>query len=42
MPSYGFLFSPAEMERGAIYEFKLYHTVSVEPLELVRFAYDEV
>lgn len=43
MPSYGFLFSPAEMERGAIYEFKLYHTVSVDdPLELVRFRYDEI
>ena len=43
MPSYGFLFSPAEMERGAIYEFKLYHTVAVDdPLELVRFAYDEI
>ena len=40
MPSYGFLFSPAEMERGAIYEFKLYHTVSVDdPLELVRMNY---
>lgn len=43
MPSYGFVFSPAEIERGAIYEFKLYHTVSVEsPLELVRFAYETV
>ncbi len=43
MPSYGFLFSPAEMERGAIYEFKLYHTVSLDdPLELVRFAYETV
>ena len=43
MPSYGFLFSPAEMERGLLYEFKLYHTVSVDdPLELVRFAYDEI
>ena len=43
MPSYGFLFSPAEMERGAIYEFKLYHTVSVDdPLELVRIQYDTI
>lgn len=43
MPSYGFIFSPAEMERGAIYEFKLYHTVSVDdPLELVRFKYDTI
>lgn len=37
MPSFGFVFSPAEIERGAIYEFKLYHTISVEtPLDLVR------
>lgn len=43
MPSYAFIFSPAEVERGAIYEFKLYHTVSVDdPLELVRFAYETV
>ncbi len=43
MPSYAFLFSPAEIERGAIYEFKLYHTVAVDdPLELVRFSYDEI
>ena len=43
MPSYAFIFSPAEMERGAIYEFKLYHTVSVkDPLELVRFSYENI
>lgn len=43
MPSYGFIFSPAEIERGAIYEFKLYHTVSVDdPLEMIRIAYDMV
>ncbi|MFT4008191.1 MAG: acyclic terpene utilization AtuA family protein, partial [Lacrimispora sp.] len=43
MPSYAFIFSPAEMERGTIYEFKLYHTVSVEnPLELVRIAYENI
>ncbi len=43
MPSYAFPFSPAEIERGKIYEFKLYHTISVDdPLELVRFAYEEV
>ena len=41
MPSYAFIFSPAEMERGAIYEFKLYHTVSVDdPLELVKIQYE--
>lgn len=43
MPSYSFIFSPAEMERGPIYEFKLYHTVSSEdPLELVRIVYEMV
>lgn len=43
MPSYAFIFSPAEMERGAIYEFKLYHTVAVDdPLELVRISYENV
>ena len=43
MPSFGFLYSPAEMERGKIYEFKLYHTVSVDdPLELLRFRYDSI
>ncbi len=37
MPSFGFAFSPAEIERGMIYEFKLYHTVSLDdPFELVR------
>lgn len=37
MPSFGFVFSPAEIERGEIYEFKLYHTVSLDdPMELVR------
>ena len=43
MPSFGFAFSPAEIERGAIYEFKLYHTVSIEdPLELVRISIENV
>lgn len=43
MPSFGFAFSPAEIDRGRIYEFKLYHTVSIDdPLELVRFSYEEV
>lgn len=41
MPSYAFLFSPAEMERGATYEFKLYHTVAVDdPMELVRLEFE--
>jgi hypothetical protein len=37
LPSYGFPFSPAEIERGRVYEFKLNHVVAVnDPLELVR------
>lgn len=37
LPSYAFPFSPAEIERGAVYEFMLNHVVHVEhPLELVR------
>jgi len=37
LPTYAFPFSPAETERGAVYEFKLNHRVTVQdPLELVR------
>lgn len=37
LPSYGFAFTPAEVERGPIYEFKLNHVVEMEdPMELVR------
>jgi len=37
LPSYGFAFSPADIERGAVYEFKLNHVVETEsPMELVR------
>ena len=37
LPSYAFPFSPAEIERGAVFEFRLNHVVHVEhPLELVR------
>ncbi len=37
LPSYGFAFTPAEIERGRVYEFKLNHVVEVDdPLELVR------
>jgi hypothetical protein len=37
LPSYGFPFSPAEIERGAVYQFHLNHVVAVDdPLELVR------
>lgn len=43
MPSFGFAYSPAEIERGAMYEFKLYHTVSLEePLELVDIAVENI
>lgn len=36
-PSYAFPFSPAEIERGQLFEFKLNHVVVVEHgLELVR------
>lgn len=37
LPSYAFPFSPAETERGSVYEFKLNHVVRVQdPLERVR------
>lgn len=37
LPSYGFAFSPADIERGPVYEFKLNHVVEVEdPMTLVR------
>lgn len=37
LPSYGFPFSPAEIERGRVYEFKLNHVIQTDdPLELVR------
>ncbi|MDZ4077601.1 MULTISPECIES: acyclic terpene utilization AtuA family protein [Hydrocarboniphaga] len=37
LPSYGFAFSPADIERGAVYEFKLNHVIETEdPMELVR------
>ncbi|MES3000702.1 MAG: acyclic terpene utilization AtuA family protein [Pseudomonadota bacterium] len=42
LPSYAFPFSPAEIERGAVYEFMLNHVVHVDhPLELVRTEYIE-
>lgn len=38
MPSYGFPWTPAEVPRGQVYDFKLNHVVEVDdPLELVRF-----
>lgn len=37
MPSYAFPFSPAEIERGQVFEFRLNHAVLIDdPLELVR------
>ena len=37
LPSYGFAFSPADIERGGVYQFELNHVVEVQdPLELVR------
>jgi hypothetical protein len=37
LPSYAFAFSPADIERGPVYEFKLHHVVEVDgPMELVR------
>jgi hypothetical protein len=37
LPSYAFPFSPAEIERGAVFEFMLNHVVHVDhPMELVR------
>ncbi|MDB5872209.1 MAG: hypothetical protein JWQ07_1651 [Ramlibacter sp.] len=45
LPSYAFPFSPAEVERGQVFEFKLNHVVHVaDPFELVRtvFAQERV
>ncbi|MGA0607836.1 acyclic terpene utilization AtuA family protein [Phenylobacterium sp. VNQ135] len=40
LPSYAFPFSPAEIERGQVYEFRLNHVVEVDdPLELVRISF---
>ncbi len=41
MPSFAFPFSPAEIERGEVYEFKLAHLVQVESYkEMCRIEYD--
>jgi len=38
MPTFAFPFSPAEVERGQVFEFSLNHIVEVEtPFDLVRF-----
>ncbi|HLI65746.1 MAG TPA: acyclic terpene utilization AtuA family protein, partial [Caulobacteraceae bacterium] len=40
LPSYGFPFTPAEIPRGQVFEFKLNHVVAVDsPFELVRTAW---
>lgn len=37
LPSYGFAFTPADIERGPVFEFRLNHVVQLDdPLELVR------
>jgi hypothetical protein len=37
MPSYGFPFTPADIARGQVFEFRLNHVIEVDdPLELVR------
>lgn len=43
LPSFAFAMSPAEVERGAVYEFVLNHTVDVDkPDELFRTEHSEV
>jgi DNA-binding GntR family transcriptional regulator len=43
LPSFAFLTSPAEIERGAAYEFALHHAVDVDsPEELFRIKHSEV
>ncbi len=42
LPTFAFPFSPAEIERGKLYKFMLYHTVEVDdPLELVQIKINE-
>ena len=43
LPSYAFPFSPAEIERGQVFEFRLNHIVhTAEPLELVRIGWAQL
>jgi hypothetical protein len=43
LPSFAFMASPAEIERGPVYEFELNHVVSVDtPDELFRTSIDEI
>ena len=40
LPSYGFAFTPADIDRGPVYEFLLNHVVALDdPMELVRTDY---
>jgi len=40
LPSYGFAFSPADVPRGQVFEFKLNHVVAVDdPLSMVRMVW---
>ena len=43
LPSFAFATSPAEIERGATYEFVLQHTIAVDDeRDLFRTEYQEV
>ena len=43
MPSYAFPFSPAEIERGQVFQFHLNHIVrTAAPFELMRTRWVEV
>lgn len=43
MPSFAFPFSPAEIQRGPVYEFKLHHVLEVEDFfDYIRVEYREV
>lgn len=42
IPSFAFPFSPAEIERGEVYEFVLHHVIDVDdPMECIRFEISE-
>lgn len=43
LPTYAFPFSPAEIERGRVYEFRLNHIVAIDdPMDRVRFAFHDL
>jgi hypothetical protein len=43
MPTFAFPFSPAEMSRGALYDFCLHHVLALDdPMEAFRLVVDEV